>query len=70
MNKAPSESGTYQKMLADVEQITREISTDQVDLDQLVGKIEQGYALINKMRERLDQTKEKLEKLGTEPAAE
>lgn len=60
---APKESVTYKKMLEDVESIIIEISSPQVDLDLLVKKIESGYDLIKKMRGRLDETKEKVEKL-------
>ena len=60
---APKESVTYKKMLEDVESIITEISSPQVDLDLLVKKIESGYDLIKKMRTRLDETKDKVEKL-------
>ena len=53
-------------MLNEVELITKQIGADQIDLDQLVDKIEQGYTLIKKMRGRLEQTKQKLEKLNTD----
>lgn len=60
---APKESVTYKRMLEDVESIITEISSPQVDLDLLVKKIESGYDLIKKMRTRLDETKDKVEKL-------
>lgn len=58
-----SESKSYQKMLVEVDAIVKEISEDRIDLDKLVEKIETGYGLIKKMRGRLDETKQKLEKL-------
>lgn len=58
-----SEAKTYQKMLTEVDTIVKEISEERIDLDQLVEKIEKGYGLIKKMRGRLDETKQKLEKL-------
>lgn len=59
----PSESSTYKAMLEQVEAIVREVGSPELDLDEMVGKIEQGYGLIKSMRTRLDQTKEKIEKL-------
>ena len=61
-----SESKAYQKMLTEVEGIIKEISDEKCDLDQLVERIEKGYGLIRKMRSRLDETKQKLEKLRQE----
>lgn len=57
------ESVTYQEMLSEVDGIVREIQAPELDLDLMVGRIEKGYGLIKAMRERLDQTKEKIEKL-------
>ena len=58
----PKESETYKKMLGEVEAIITDISSPQLDLDLLVEKIESGYELIKKMRTRLDETKDKVEK--------
>jgi exodeoxyribonuclease VII small subunit len=58
-----SESETYKAMLAKVEGIVRDVASPELDLDEMVGKIEQGYGLIKEMRSRLEQTKEKIEKL-------
>lgn len=57
------ESKTYKAMLDEVESIITEITSPQLDLDLLVEKIESGYSLIKKMRGRLDETKNKVEKL-------
>lgn len=58
-----AESITYKAMLDKVEGIVREVGSPELDLDDMVSKIEQGYGLIKEMRARLDQTKEKIEKL-------
>jgi exodeoxyribonuclease VII small subunit len=57
------ESLRYQSMLNEVESIVEKLNHQQLDLDDLVGHIERGYELLNKMRERLDQTKEKIDAL-------
>jgi len=58
-----SESKTYQAMLSELDEIVRSVGQGQLDLDEIVGKIEHGYQLISIMRERLDQTRSKVEKL-------
>ena len=50
-------------MLENVEEIITEISNPNVDLDKLVEKVELGYELIGKMKDRLSETKEKIEEL-------
>jgi exodeoxyribonuclease VII small subunit len=57
------EAATYKLMLEEVEAIVRDVSSADLDLDEMVGKIERGYTLIKSMRERLDETKERIEKL-------
>ena len=57
------ESQTYQTMLTELDDIVRQVGQGQLDLDDIVGKIEHGYKLIATMRERLDATKAKVEKL-------
>ena len=54
------ESQKYQQMLQEVENIVESI-TSNMDLDDMVTKIERGYLLIQEMRNRLDLTKEKVE---------
>ena len=63
MSTEKNESQKYQSMLGDVEGIVQKLSSQQLDLDDMVSEIERGYALIKKMRERLDQTKMTVEKL-------
>ncbi len=57
------ESQSYQNMLTEVESIVNEIGGDDIDLDQMVKKVERGYQLIQTMRKRLDSTKEMIDKL-------
>ena len=64
------ESRTYQMMLDEVEQVVRDISAPRVDLDTMVARIERGYELITAMRERLAQTRERVEKLRSDHEAQ
>lgn len=63
MTETQKESATYKAMLDQVETIVKEVGSPDLDLDDMVAKIERGYGLIKTMRQRLDQTKEKIEKL-------
>ncbi len=57
------ESQTYQAMLSDLDEIVRNVGQGNLDLDEIVGKIEHGYKLIATMRSRLDATKSQVEKM-------
>lgn len=57
------ESKTYQQMLNEVESIVKNISEPDIDLDDMVTKVEKGYDLIQAMRNRLETTKERIETL-------
>ncbi len=57
------ESQSYQNMLLEVEGLVNEISSGKLDLDDMVAKVEKGYGLIKTMRTRLDDVKQKIEKL-------
>lgn len=70
MAKTEKESANYQKMYSDVEAIIKEVSNPEVDLDSLVEKVDRGYALIKNMKQRLEETKKKIETLRTEFEAE
>lgn len=59
----PSESVSYRLMLEEIEKILGKISADDIDLDNLVAHVEQGYALIKNLRQRLSETRNKIEKL-------
>ena len=61
-----SESKKYGKMLKDVELILEDLSSDNLDLDQIITKVETGYQLLKSMRIRLDDAKDRIEKLKEE----
>jgi exodeoxyribonuclease VII small subunit len=63
---AKKESQKYQEMLREVEAIVQSISGSDLDLDDLVERIERGYELVKSMRERLEHTKMKIDKLRQE----
>ena len=60
------ESEKYQIMITKVESIIRSIDHDKVDLDEMLTKVEEGYKLIHKMRERLKDAKNKVEELKSQ----
>ena len=60
------ESEKYQVMLQEVQAIVTDISSQELDLNQMISKVERGYEVIKKMRHRLNETKEKVEKLRLE----
>lgn len=62
-NSQKGESKTYQAMLSELDDIVRAVSQGDLDLDDVVGKVEHGYELIGTMRQRLDQTRAKVEAL-------
>lgn len=57
-------SASYQNMLKEVEEIVRSVASPELDLDQMVGKVERGYELIQSMQTRLDTTKERIDELS------
>lgn len=57
------EADTYRQMLEEVEAICRDVAAPELDLDDMVKKIEKGYGLIKTMRTRLEETKTKVEQL-------
>ena len=61
--EATSESATYKGMLSEVENLVKEVGQPDIDLDDMVTKIERGYNLIKAMRTRLETTKQKVEQL-------
>lgn len=63
MTKPANESIAYSEMMQNVEAIIRNLSQPGVDLDKMISQVEQGYELIQAMRQRLDVSKEKIEKL-------
>ncbi len=65
-----TESKTYQDMLSEVELIVREVGSPQIDLDKMVDKVERGYALIQAMQTRLNNTKARIEELSSKFGSE
>lgn len=63
---AAAESQTYGRMLEEVETICKDLTAPELDLDQMVGKVERGYSLIKAMRLRLEETRQKVEHLRVE----
>ena len=61
--EATTESATYKGMLSEVENLVKEVGQPDLDLDDMVTKIERGYNLIKAMRTRLETTKQKVEQL-------
>ena len=62
-NKPDSNSPPYRAMMEEVEGIIASISSQEVDLDQMVQQVEKGYKLIAAMRQRLATTKMKVDEL-------
>ena len=58
-----NESKNYQEMLQKVEGIIHTINNEEIDLDAMVNKVEEGYQLIKAMRDRLNEAKGKIENL-------
>ncbi len=63
MSPPEGDSGKYNDMLERVNAIVGEINSENLSLDDMVIRVEEGYELIKKMRKRLDETKMKVEKL-------
>ena len=62
-NETDTESATYKGMLIEVENLVKDVGQPDLDLDDIVTKIERGYNLIKAMRTRLETTKQKVEQL-------
>ncbi|MCB9229108.1 MAG: exodeoxyribonuclease VII small subunit [Deltaproteobacteria bacterium] len=58
---------SFNGMLRKVESIISGLSGDGTDLDDLVQKVEQGYDLIRRMQQKLEQTRMTIEKLQPGP---
>ncbi len=63
MTKTVPESKKYGEMLAEVEGIIGGMQGEEVDLDEMISKIERGYQLIKAMRERLGEARQRVETL-------
>ena len=56
-------SENYQKMLERVELIVKEVASQNVDLDLMIERVEEGYELIHKMKAKLSSTKTRMDEL-------
>lgn len=70
------EKAPYSAMLREVKQIVDELSADSVDVDEMAQKVERGFTMITTMKQRLNETKDKIEdlyqkfdQLGEQPPA-
>lgn len=61
-----AKSEKYAKMVDEVESIIDSLSDESLDLDEMVNKVEKGYALIQSMKEKLEATKLKITELHAE----
>lgn len=53
----------YSAMLREVREIVDALSADSVDVDDMAHKVEQGFTMITEMKQRLNETKDKIEDL-------
>lgn len=53
----------YKDLLKEVKQIVEDLSSENIDVDEMVDKVEKGFAMITTMKDRLNQTKDKIEDL-------
>ena len=61
-----NKSASFQKMVTDVENIITQISSNNIDLDEVLEKTEEGYKLLASMKGRLKEAKSKIEQLKSE----
>jgi exodeoxyribonuclease VII small subunit len=57
---------SYSHMLSDVQKIIDQLQQKDLDLDQIVTKVESGFQTIQTLRLRLEQTKGRVESLKTQ----
>lgn len=59
------ETETYNSMLHQLDKVIHEVNdSEKQDLDKLVSKVEFGYELIHKLKDRLENVKMKVEELS------
>lgn len=61
--KPEKDSEKYAKLQTKLENIVKDIGSEEIELDQLIAKVEEGYQLIDKMRKRLQATKDNLDEI-------
>ncbi len=62
----PIESQSFNKMVGKIEKIIKNISSENIDLDQVLAETEEGYKLLKSMKSKLEETKCKIEQLKEE----
>lgn len=60
------ESQTFNNMVIKIEKIIENISSDKVDLDDVLDKTEEGYKILKSMKLKLEEAKTKIEQLKDE----
>ena len=48
---------TYNKMLKRIEHLTSKIENNEIDLDELIKNVKEGYELLDKMKVKLENAK-------------
>ncbi len=59
-------NNTYRNMMQELEMIVKDIQTQDLDIDQVVGRIEKGYELVKTLKTKLSETKLRVEHLRSE----
>ena len=63
LDSKQSQSESFNQMISKIEGIIAEMSSQDVDLDDVLSKTEEGYKLLKSMKEKLEEAKEKIEQL-------
>lgn len=61
-----NKSHTFNNMVTKIENIIAEISSNRIDLDDVLEKTEEGYKLLKSMKHKLEDAKSKIEQLKNE----
>jgi len=60
--QAKKSSQKFQDMMTKIDTLLRDMDQPDLDLDELIDKVDLGYQLIDKMQKKLEETKLKIEK--------
>jgi exodeoxyribonuclease VII small subunit len=60
MNDSPAETLTFEQALAELEGIVRELEDGQTDLEQALGRYEQGVKLLKRCYAQLQQAEQRI----------
>ena len=61
-----NEAQSFNKMVVKIEGIIERISSDHIDLDEVLEHTEEGYKLLKSMKSKLEDAKSKIEQLKEE----